>query len=269
MENFAFIQITDHHLPEQETDLPRGFSPAYSLRIVLRHIAKNAGKHADFILSTGDLVDPATQLAYQNLCQMIKLKPAQKPPGPGWVTIEGLQNQAIYFIPGNHDDRALFQQYLFTQASHQALINATFLHKGIQFVCLDMGADAKASLFDDTLIYLSQALDADLPTIVVTHHHVVPVGARWLDDFIADDIHKFWDLLTAGKHKKNILGLISAHSHITYDKVVDGISVFGVRSTAFPFALQDEPLLTLLPPQYRLFEITDGKLTSQVFEVEL
>jgi 3',5'-cyclic AMP phosphodiesterase CpdA len=269
MAGFAFIQITDHHLPENEADLPRGFSPAYSLRAVLRHIAQNTAHRADFILSTGDIVDPATPLGYENLCQMLQLHPAQKPPGPGQITIEGLHNQAIYFMPGNHDDRALFQKYLFSQASPGSLVNTTFHHKSIQFACLDMGADAKATLFSETLEHLTQALSNELPTIIVTHHHVVPVGARWLDEFIADDIDKFWDLLTSPVNRKNILGVISAHSHITYDKAVEGIPVFGVRSTAFPFARVDEPLLTLMPPQYRLFEAMDGKLTSQVYEVEL
>lgn len=267
MADFAFLQITDHHLSEQESDLPRGFSPAYSLRAVLRHIAQNAAPLADFILSTGDLVDPATPQAYQNLCQMLQLQPGQKPPGPGWMTIEGLQNQPIYFMPGNHDDRALFQKYLFSQAAADPLINASFQHKGIQFICLDMGAEAKATLYRQTLDYLTQALSSSMPTIVVTHHHVLPVGARWLDEFIADDIDQFWSLLSASR--EHILGVISAHTHITYEKVAASIPVFGVRSTAFPFAPVDDPLLTLLPPHYRLFEVKDGKLTSQVFEVTL
>jgi 3',5'-cyclic AMP phosphodiesterase CpdA len=269
MTDFAFVQITDHHLPEQESDLPRGFSPAYALRAVLRHIAQNTALQAEFILSTGDLVDPATPQAYQNLCQMLQLQPGQSPPGPGRVTIEGLQDQAIYFMPGNHDDRPLFQKYLFSQAGADPLINASFQHKGIQFVCLDMGVEAKATLYPQTVEYLAQALSAGLPTIVVTHHHVLPVGARWLDEFIAKDIDQFWRLLTAPAHQENILGVISAHTHITYEKSVEGIPVFGVRSTAFPFAPTDEPLLTLLPPNYRLFEVKDGKLISQVFEVKL
>jgi hypothetical protein len=130
-----------------------------------------------------------------------------------------------------------------------------------------MGAQAKATLYPQTVEYLAQVLSSGLPTIVVTHHHVFPVGARWLDDFIAEGIDQFWGLLAA--NRKNILGVISAHTHITYEKSVEGIPVFGVRSTAFPFAPTDEPLLTLLPPHYRLFEVKDGKLISQVFEVEL
>mgnify|MGYP000704716357 CR=1 FL=1 len=39
MSRFAFIQISDHHLPEREDDLVRGFSPSYAFRATLRHIA--------------------------------------------------------------------------------------------------------------------------------------------------------------------------------------------------------------------------------------
>ena len=39
---FSFIQITDPHLCESEGQLRLGFSPAYALRAVLRHIAEHA-----------------------------------------------------------------------------------------------------------------------------------------------------------------------------------------------------------------------------------
>ena len=79
----------------------------------------------------------------------------------------------------------------------------------------------------------------------------------------------FWDALAAPAVRGRILGVISGHVHITYEKLVRGIPVFGLRSTAFPFALLDEPLYALLPPHYRLFTVRDGLLSGQVFEVPL
>ena len=269
MSSFSFIQISDHHLPEDIDDLVRGFSPGYALRSVLRHIASHTASRADFILSTGDLVEPATQEAYQNFCQAFKLRPASDPPGPGTISIEGLHEHPFYTIPGNHDERSLFLHYLFSNNSHSDLLNAAFQHKDIQFVCLDMGADPKAHLYPETLGFLSHSLQVELPTIVVTHHHTTPVGARWLDDFIADDIQGFWDAITAPQVAGKILGVVSGHVHITYQKLVRGIPVYGLRSTAFPFALLDEPLLTLQPPHYRLFTVQDGTLTARIYEVPL
>lgn len=269
MSDFSFIQITDHHLPEDMTALVRGFSPGHAMRAVLRHIASHTAEQADFILSTGDLVDPATKEAYQNFRSLFQLQPAAHPPGPGEISIEGLQEYPFYAIPGNHDERSLFQQHLFSNSSRSPLINAAFQNKGIQFVCLDMGAEAKAHLYPETLDFLKRSLQADLPTIVVTHHHVTPIGAGWLDNFIADGIQDFWQALSASHVAGKILGVVSGHVHISYEEIVHGIPVFGLRSTAFPFARLEKPLYTLQPPHYRLFTVRDGVLTSRIFEVPL
>lgn len=269
MSLFSFIQITDHHLPEDMNGLVRGFSPGHALRAVLRHIAAHTAGAADFLLSTGDLVEPATQTAYQNFRQDFKLQPAAEPPGPGTITIEGLQDFPFYILPGNHDQRSLYLQHLFSAAGEAHLVNAAFQYKGIQFVCLDMGAEPKAVLSPETLDFLTSSMQAELPSIVVTHHHVTPVGARWLDDFIADNIQDFWEALAAPAAQGRILGVISGHVHISYEQLVRGIPVFGVRSTAFPFAQLDEPMLTLQPPHYRMFTVRDSLLTSRIFEVPL
>jgi Icc protein len=269
MNDFSFIQITDHHLPEDMTALVQGFSPGYTLRAVLRHIAGCTASQADFIISTGDLVDPGTQSSYQNFRRVFKLQPAADPPGPGKISIEGLLDYPFYVIPGNHDERSQFLQHLFSTTNRSPLVNAAFHHKGVQFVCLDMGAQPKATLYTETLDFLSESLQAQPPTIVVTHHHITPVGARWLDNCIADDIQGFWETLTAPDVQGKILGVISGHAHISYEVIVKCIPVFGLRSTAFPFARLDEPLLTLQPPHYRLFTVRDGLLTSRIFEVPL
>ena len=269
MNNFSFIQISDHHLPERESDLVRGFSPTFTFRSVLRHIAEHTAQHADFILSTGDLVDPCSEAGYQNARRLLGLAPAENPGKPGEINIEGLQHFPMHFIPGNHDDRLLFLQHLFTRAPSNTLVNYAFQHKGVQFICLDMGAEPKAVLYPETLDFLAQALHNDVPTILVTHHHIVPIGSRWLDAFIADGIQNLWKMLTAPEVNGRLLAVLSGHTHITYEKYYKGIPVFGLRSTTFSFALQDAPLTVLEPPHYRLVSLQDGLLTTRIFEVRL
>src|SRR5438105_4158923 len=113
--NFSFIQITDHHLREAETQLTAGLSPAYTFRATMRHIAEHVANRVDFIVSTGDLVEPPSDLAYQTLCHMLNLQTTSKAPGPQLVSIEGLHDFPMYFLPGNHDDRTNFFRYLFPQ----------------------------------------------------------------------------------------------------------------------------------------------------------
>ena len=128
-----------------------------------------------------------------------------------------------------------------------------------------MGADVKGQAFVETIDFLDRSLQANLPSVVMVHHHLASIGSRWLDAFIADDIDRFWDTVAG----RGVLGIFCGHTHITYEIEVAGIPVFGVRSTAIPFALQNEPLRALLPPHYRLATIRDGVLSTQIFEVEL
>jgi 3',5'-cyclic-AMP phosphodiesterase len=264
--NFSFVQITDHHLTISETELLHGFSTWHALRAVLRHIAENVGDHADFIFSTGDLVEGFSESAYRSVLQMIHVRsPSTEMPGPMFITAEGLQEFPLYLLPGNHDDRDYFFKCLFPKVQPMPFVNVAFNHKGIQFICLDWGPRAKATAHPEMLDFLARSLETNLPSIIIMHHHLVAVGSRWLDDFIADDVSQFWKVVK-GSH---VLGIFSGHAHTTYERVLHEIPVFGLRSTSFPFVLQDEPLPCLLPPHYRLVTIQDGMLTTRIFEVPL
>jgi len=263
---FSFVQITDHHLLATEDGLIRGFSPAYALRAVARHIAATVGDQIDFIVSTGDLVDGGSEAAYQSASRLLGLSggPAAAP-GLLLATVEGLREKPFYCLPGNHDDRDYFFRALFGEAQARPLLNASFVHDGVQFVCLDVGPEVKARLHAETLDFLAQALQAGLPAIVLIHHAVVPVGARWMDQFLADDMGPFWKALAGHP----VLGILCGHLHTTYEQMANNIPILGLRSTVFQFALQDEPLICLLPPQYRLVTVHQGVMTTRVFEVPL
>src|SRR5262249_4549111 len=162
--------------------------------------------------------------------------------------------------PGNHDDREHFFTGLFGEAQARQLLNASFVHKDVQFVCLDVGPAVKATLHAETLDFLGQALSARIPSIVLIHHSVVPGGARCLDKYLADDMEPFWKITAGG----SVLGILCGHVHNTYEQLVNNIPVLGLRSTVFQFAVQDDPMLVLLPPHYRLVTVHEGALTSRV-----
>ncbi|HET6823531.1 MAG TPA: metallophosphoesterase, partial [Anaerolineales bacterium] len=105
MQNFSFIQITDHHLLESEEAHREGFVPGHALRMVMRHIAQNTAAKADFIISTGDLVEPPTEAAYACAARLFGLHAPATAPGPWKINTEGLRDYPMYFLPGNHDDR--------------------------------------------------------------------------------------------------------------------------------------------------------------------
>jgi len=247
----------------------QGFIPAPALRMVMRHISENVASQADFIVSTGDLVEPATDAAYQVALDLWGLAPSTALPGPLGLNTEGLQNFPLYFLPGNHDDRLMLARYFFPSLEPPALHNSIILHKGVQLVFMDWGPSIKAFLFPETREFLAQALEADFPSLIICHHHVKPVGSRWLDDFLADNLKEFWDIVTAPDVKSKVLGIVCGHAHITYEAEQFGLPILGLRSTSFPFARVDDPVLVRSDPQYRLITIHDSALSSRVFTVPL
>jgi Icc protein len=267
--DFSFIQITDHHLLETEDQLREGFSPGYALRMVMRHIAGNIAAQADFIISTGDLVDPPTDASYQCAMRLLGMQSTGALPGPQRINVESLQNFPMYFLPGNHDDRNLMARKFFPESNVPGLYNMTFVHKGVQFILLDWGPESKACFLPETRTFLIQALQSDLPSVIVCHQHVKRIGVRWLDNFIADEIDDFWDILLAPGIQEKVLAILCGHAHITYEEEYEGIPILGLRSTAFPFARVDHPLLMLAAPHYRYIHIHDGILTSRIYKVPI
>jgi 3',5'-cyclic AMP phosphodiesterase CpdA len=267
MPDFSFIQITDHHLMESEDQIREGFMPGYALRMVMKHIAENVAEKADFIISTGDLVEPPTEAAYECAIRLLGLGANASLPGPQHVTLEGLLDYPMYFLPGNHDDRELLTHCLFPDSMPVGLYNFTFEHKGIQFIFMDWGPESKAVFLPETRQFLSQALKSDLASVIICHQHVKKVGSRWLDSFIADEIDDFWELLLKPQVKEKILGILCGHAHLTYEDEYRGIQILGLRSTAYPFAKTDDPLVILAPPHYRYISIQNNILTSRIYKV--
>jgi 3',5'-cyclic-AMP phosphodiesterase len=269
MADFSFIQITDHHLMESEDTLREGFCPGHALRMVMRHISDNVADKADFIISTGDLVEPDTDATYQCAVKLLGIKASAVLPGPQKINVEGLYNYPMYFLPGNHDDREMMTRYLFSKSESPGLYNFTFVHKGVQFVFMDWGPESKAFFFPETRKFLAKALQADLPSVIACHQHVKRIGSRWLDDFLADNLDEFWNVVADPGVKEKVLGILCGHVHITYEEEYKGIPILGLRSTAYPFAKTDEIQIILAPPHYRFIRIEDGILTSRIYKVLL
>lgn len=269
--DFSFIQITDHHLLESEDQIREGFVPGYALRMVMRHIAENTADKADFIVSTGDLVEPPTEAAYACAARLLGLDTSARAaaPGPWKINTEGLHDYPMYFLPGNHDDRELVTRHLFSGSEPvpTGLYNFAFEHKGVQFIFMDWGPESKAVFLPETRRFLAQALKSDLPSVIVCHQHVKKIGSRWLDSFLADDLDDFWEIVAAPGVREKVLGVLCGHVHITYEEDYRGIPILGLRSTAYPFARTDDITIILAPPHYRFVSIQNGVLTSRIYKV--
>ena len=281
---FSFIQITDHHLRESETLLTRGYSTWHAFRAVMRHIAQQH-TDVDFIVTTGDLVDGGTDVEYQHARRMLGITETSDAPGPQRVSIEGLRDMPMYFLPGNHDARESFFRNMFppsttlpfAQDTSPPAMNVAFMHKGVQFVCVDWGAANKAvsthAMYDllarvlrRRSINAAQDADAREPTIILTHHHVTPTGMAYIDSFLAADVATFAEAIRG----RNVLAIFNGHTHATYEAQLAGVPVYGLRSTMFSFTIEDGKVLAVLrPPHYRVVTMDEGKVRTEIVEVAL
>jgi Icc protein len=99
-------------------------------------------------------------------------------------------------------------------------------------ICLEWGPDVNANAHPEMLNYLAQSLETDLPSIILMHHQIVPIGSRWLDDFIADDVSRFWEVVAGN----NVLGIFCGHFHATYDRVIQIFLCLSAFYSIFIFA---------------------------------
>lgn len=257
-----FVQITDHHLAER--DLLCGYSTWHALRSVLRHIAEHAGP-LDFIVSTGDLVDAGTDAEYRAFLDLAGAEPAGAFPGPLTARGQGLPGVPLYAIPGNHDPRPAMLGSLFPASTPAERLQGWFERGGVRFVCLDWGPQNKAEAAPGMGTLLDEALDGS-PAIILTHHHVAPMGHPRLDALIADDVAAFAARIAG----RGVLAILAGHTHATYERELAGVPVYGLRSTCFQFAPGDGPLLRCLqPPHYRVVTVEGGRLSTAIVEVPL
>lgn len=264
--NLRFVQITDHHLGADAATINRGYSTAWALDRVLTAIAAADGYDADFLLCTGDLVDRGLDAEYAFAARWFGFEPAGSAPGPLPMTRPGLEDLPLYIVPGNHDPREVFTRNLFPEVPSRSLLDVSWQVGDVVFAYLDTGMSGREGVLEErSLAFLDAVLEHGAPVVVVLHHHPVKVGIPWLDRAVLRGVEALWERVREG----GIIGVLFGHSHATVSADVGGVPVLGLRSTCFQFGVSDEPSFVMQPLQYRLVTITEGVLTSQVYEVPL
>ncbi|MEX2541566.1 MAG: metallophosphoesterase [Trueperaceae bacterium] len=261
-----FLVITDHHLGRDRYTFNRGYSTAWALDRVLDAIGSAGAHGADFLLCTGDLVDSGNSEEYDFARSRFGIEAAGIAPGPLRITRRGLAGMPFYIIPGNHDPRDVWLDNLFPASPIERHLDLHWRVNKIAFAYLDLGSDGRAGILREaSLQTLDRLLEQGAPTILVLHHHPVPVGIPWLDRALPAGIDRLWDRLKGGRVRAVLFG----HAHTSVDQRIHGVPVLGTRSTCFQFASSEQPTFVIQPLQYRLIEIDDDGLHTQLYEVPL
>ncbi|WP_211826346.1 3',5'-cyclic-AMP phosphodiesterase [Kistimonas asteriae] len=241
------IQITDSHLFGDADGTLLGINTRDSFNAVLE-LVKTHSADADLILVTGDISQDDSIASYA-FCQ------------------RSLETLGIPFawLYGNHDEPERLAQTPFAANFPQAIQldnwQLMLLHSQIT------GA-IHGELVNGELARLSAALaaDPDRPTLIVTHHHPLPVGSEWMDAINLRNGRHLLELLTTSPQVKL---LIHGHTHQAAEVRENGVTVQGTPSTCVQFlpARPDFAADTRQPGYREIILQPDGSFSSQIYRL--
>jgi hypothetical protein len=190
------------------------------------------------------------------------------------MTIEGLTDFPVYFIPGNHDHLDgghEFSQVLFGHPPIGERMHLSFRHGGVHFICPDWGPEEPGGIAPETspelAAWLEHTLEPGEPTVILAHYPPVFLSQRWRPNLTPTCLERFWRVLEG---REEILGIFVGHTHQTFQAKVEGHLIHGVGSTGYQLILQNGVhVWALLPPVYQVVTVHAGGIATEVCRVEL
>lgn len=222
----TFVHISDTHIHADPTYTGKhvDFSSRQTVQSLIDTI-NNLEMDIDFVMHTGDMTHHPETPEHYHIARDI-LSQIKYP---------------VHYIPGNHDNVAMFQKDFLglAEADIKPHIDYQFDCNGVQVVMLDSHAPADKPdnhdgfLAEEQLANLEQICSAndERPLIVGIHHHALPVEAPWLDAIVLENGLDFHRILL--KAKSRLRGIFYGHIHESVVTIRDGISYYSVHSGWF------------------------------------
>ncbi|GGK58239.1 metallophosphoesterase [Nocardia camponoti] len=202
-------QISDTHFDEAPRNLERA-ERAMTYLASLR-------RKPDVILVTGDITDSG--------------KPAQY--AQAAATLRGVGDIPVYFLPGNHDDRAAFRTALLDETPSTDPINGAYRVGPLTVLMLDSSVPGESSgrLADDTLDWLREALAETLdgPILLALHHPPKLLHSPIIDVIGLAEPETLADIIAADDR---IVGTLTGHAHSAAASTFGGKPLITCPSTA-------------------------------------
>jgi Icc protein len=243
---YRLLHVTDTHLFEDPDARLRGVDTASTLARVVGS-ARADPRRPDAVLATGDLSQDETAATYARFRAI--LTPLAVP---------------VWCVPGNHDAPPGIDRALATAPFH---VGGSFVAGRWSIILLSSFAagDHGGRLGDEQLAWLAATLRAhhDRHVLVALHHHVLPLGSRWLDEFGLRDADALLAAIGAAPHVRAVL---AGHVHQASDLMRNGVRYLTTPSTCFQFLPQSDAFaLDVRPPGYRWLDLMpDGSIATEV-----
>ncbi|WP_413278358.1 phosphodiesterase [Floridanema evergladense] len=243
--SITIAQLTDTHLCCHPDAKLRGSRPWHSLKAVMQQVAKI---NPDYLLLTGDLADRGSPFAYQQLIDLIS--PLQIP---------------TYWLSGNHDCLSVMREVLVHPLFHAP---KAVIIGGWQLILLDStlanSRFGEGEISPQSLQFLAESLEVELPTLIALHHHPLPFGIDWLDQIKVKNGN---ELLASIDRAPQVKAVVFGHIHAAFHQKRGNIDFYGSPSTCVQL---DLPQATPLEkqPGFRLFHLhSDGRHQTEIHRV--
>jgi len=236
----SFAQISDCHLYADKRAQHHGANVFENLCTVLNTIKTN--HTVEFVIFTGDLTQDHTDDSYKNFVEAIELIKFDIP---------------IYYLAGNHDEFAMFEQYFTLPIIHHDK-TITRQHWQLQLISSKSSTPSGVISIDECKRLLT-SVDGDKNQLVLMHHHPVNVE-YFIDRHGLKNKHEFYQVLS---EIPNLRALACGHVHnaMTLSLGLGGgnTPVFTCPATSIQF---DTKALTVanasLPAGFRLFKLYES-----------
>ncbi|MFH1006904.1 MAG: metallophosphoesterase [Candidatus Latescibacterota bacterium] len=238
---FTVIQITDTHV-FADKEVTYGADAAKVLQIAIEDIHTRY-PDAAFVVHTGDV---AGYDGCKEDCER-------------FGSIIRSLSIPILYVPGNHDKRSVLRSELLGEEPTEGPMHWSFVHGGWLFVGLDSSAreDMVGSFPTGELAWLGRNLDAyeEFPALIFFHHHVLPVGVRWLDELALADSLKFLETIAPYPQVKYVVG---GHVHLEKSLYYGGRSFLSTPSLCEQYPAHVQTFAVhRISPGYRVFRFQD------------
>lgn len=225
-----------------------GLDTDQSLYDVLQ--AVQANEAPDMILATGDISNDGGVASYERFIHIIE---------------RYFPNTPLAWLPGNHDDPMNMDQVA------NLPIEAHCVRGGWNMIFLDsrIPMEEGGDLEYNELDRLNKLLAAypRLPALVFLHHQPVPVGSKWLDQYVVLRNREFFAILD--RHP-NVKSVCWGHVHQQFEAERNNVKLLATPSTCVQFLPHSEEFgVDKAMPGYRKFELhANGRLETGVCRIK-
>lgn len=250
-QSITIFQITDQHLFRDVKTNLLGINPYLSFMATMKLMNTELKRQQPaLVIFTGDTSHDGAKQSYQYIVDAIKQ-----------ITCP------ITWIPGNHDNPEYAEEIF---ASSSILKQRSFIFGDWQLILLHSfwHNHIAGKLNAAELEFLNQALESKSAKYVAlfVHHHVLPIGCRWLDQHIMSNANQLLSILDC---YSSVKAVFCGHVHQDNIKIRYDISFISSPSTSFQFAKEaDVFTLDAVMPGYRSIELcADGSINTHVVRV--